>query len=45
MRNIRGNHVAIVEEGRAGPDVLVADSVEEIQWQILAEALDSAWAA
>ena len=26
MRNIRGNHVALVEEGRAGPDVLVADS-------------------
>lgn len=26
MTNIRGNHVALVEEGRAGPDVLVADS-------------------
>lgn len=26
MRNLRGNHVAIVEEGRAGPDVVVADS-------------------
>lgn len=25
MRNIRGNHVALVEEGRAGPDVHVAD--------------------
>lgn len=25
MRNIRGNHVALVEEGRAGPDVIVAD--------------------
>lgn len=25
MRNIRGNHVALVEEGRAGPDVLVQD--------------------
>lgn len=25
MRNIRGNHVALVEEGRAGPDVVVAD--------------------
>lgn len=29
MRNIRGNHVALVEEGRAGPDVLVADSKPE----------------
>ena len=25
MRNIKGNHVALVEEGRAGPDVFVAD--------------------
>lgn len=26
MRNIRGNHVALVEEGRAGHDVVVADA-------------------
>lgn len=26
MTNIRGNHVALVDEGRAGPDVVVADS-------------------
>lgn len=26
MREIRGNHVAIVPEGRAGPDVVVGDS-------------------
>ena len=26
MRNIRGNHVAVVESGRAGSDVVVADS-------------------
>ena len=26
MRNIRGNHVALVESGRAGPDVFVSDS-------------------
>ena len=26
MRHIRGNHVALVEEGRAGSDVLVADA-------------------
>ena len=26
MRNIQGNHVALVEEGRAGADVVVADS-------------------
>ncbi len=26
MRNIEGNHVALVKEGRAGPDVVVGDS-------------------
>ena len=26
MRELRGNHVALVDEGRAGPDVLVADA-------------------
>lgn len=26
MRNIRGNHIALVEKGRAGPDVVVGDS-------------------
>lgn len=26
MRNIRGNHVALVKEGRAGPEVYVGDS-------------------
>lgn len=29
MRNIRGNHVALVREGRAGHDVLVGDSATE----------------
>ena len=27
MRDIMGNHVALVEEGRAGPDVVVNDSI------------------
>jgi hypothetical protein len=27
MRNLRGNHVALVEAGRAGPDVIVGDSL------------------
>jgi uncharacterized protein len=26
MRNIRGNHISLVEEGRAGPDVMVGDA-------------------
>jgi hypothetical protein len=26
MRNLRGNHVALVDEGRAGPDVVVSDA-------------------
>ena len=31
MTNIAGNHVAIVVEGRAGADVMVADSAEQIK--------------
>lgn len=31
MREIVGNHVALVEEGRAGPDVVVADSVSKME--------------
>lgn len=30
MRDIRGNHVALVEDGRAGSDVVVGDSKQEI---------------
>lgn len=31
MRNIRFNHVALVEEGRAGPDVMVKDSAAKLK--------------
>jgi len=31
MRRLRGNHVALVEAGRAGPDVLVADSARPVR--------------
>ncbi len=34
MRNIRFNHVALVETGRAGPDVLVGDSNPFIQHEV-----------
>jgi hypothetical protein len=34
MRNIRGNHVAIVTEGRAGPDVVIGDSKEIVNMKI-----------
>lgn len=37
MRNIRGNHVALVEEGRAGPDILVADAAIKIVGKPFAE--------
>lgn len=33
MRDIGGNHVAIVEEGRAGPDVQVADGIPKISME------------
>lgn len=29
MRDIKGNHVALVEEGRAGPDVIVGDELPQ----------------
>lgn len=35
MTNIRGNHVALVDEGRAGPDIVVADSIESIRSKIV----------
>ena len=31
MQNIRFNHVALVEEGRAGPDVMVRDSAQALK--------------
>lgn len=39
MRDIVGNHLALVEKGRAGSDVIVADSANEILWHQLAKAL------
>jgi len=30
MRNIRGNHVILTKEGRAGPDIIVGDSMENL---------------
>jgi hypothetical protein len=41
MRDIVGNHVALVKNGRAGPDVMVADSAEDLLWQGIAEAIFS----
>jgi 8-oxo-dGTP pyrophosphatase MutT (NUDIX family) len=38
MRNIIGNHVAIVEEGRAGSDVVVGDSAENVIHATIAAA-------
>ena len=32
MRNIKGNHVALVPEGRAGHDVKVADSMDAVKY-------------
>lgn len=41
MRNIKGNHVALVEEGRAGPDVIVGDSklLEKNQMKLTAKQI------
>jgi 8-oxo-dGTP pyrophosphatase MutT (NUDIX family) len=45
MRNIRFNHVALVEEGRVGSDVVVQDSVDGLQWSAIEAALDALAAA
>lgn len=39
MRNIRFNHVALVEKGRAGPDVMVSDSFKLFGVNIMGKAL------
>ena len=39
MTEIRGNHLALVEVGRAGADVVVADSAAELQWNAICEAI------
>jgi uncharacterized protein len=40
MRNIRANHLSLVRQGRAGPDVMVADSsIDDLRWQALERAL------
>lgn len=40
MRDIVGNHVALVEEGRAGDDVCVADAIpEEMMWAAIEGAI------
>jgi 8-oxo-dGTP pyrophosphatase MutT (NUDIX family) len=46
MRNIVGNHVATVETGRAGSDVLVADSLgDEVKWAIVEDQIRTLVAA
>jgi 8-oxo-dGTP pyrophosphatase MutT (NUDIX family) len=39
MVSLTGNHVALVAEGRAGPDVVIGDSVVELQWMIIERAI------
>ncbi len=39
MTQLIGNHVALVAEGRAGPDVVVGDSKVNLEWAALERAL------
>jgi len=39
MRDIIGNHVALVEEGRAGPDVVVGDSKRKLNMKVSQKAV------
>ncbi len=42
MRDIVGNHVALVKEGRAGPDVIIGDGVRQIRQSRKAGAMRTA---
>lgn len=44
MDNIVFNHVALVEEGRQGPEVVVGDDADEILWDALERGLARGWA-
>ncbi len=39
MLDIVFNHVAIVEDGRQGPEVIVGDSAEELFWGLIGDAI------
>jgi hypothetical protein len=39
MTMLEGNHVSLVEEGRAGPQCFIDDSLEEFQWSAIEKAL------
>jgi hypothetical protein len=39
MTNVVFNHLALVEQGRQGKDIVVGDSVENMQWNAIARAL------
>lgn len=41
MREISFNHVALVEQGRAGPEMMVGDSADEVLWAMLERELQS----
>ena len=44
MRDIVFNHVAIVEDGRQGPDVVIGDTADAV-WDMIASEIESALAA
>lgn len=43
MDNIIFNHVAIVEEGRQGPEVVIGDDADEVLWGAIERAIERAW--
>lgn len=40
MSDIRGNHVAVVERGRAGPEIAIGDSAPDAQRELFHASLD-----
>ena len=43
MTEIIFNHVALVEEGRQGPDVVIGDDASEVIWAAIEGALERGW--
>lgn len=43
MTEIVFNHVALVEEGRQGPDVVIGDDANEIIWTAIEGAIERGW--
>jgi hypothetical protein len=45
MTQIKFNHLAVVDEGRQGPEICIGDTYEDMQWNLIESALEEMTAA